>query len=145
MTSELPPEDDRALSRQEDIVVPLATEEVVVSRRQLDRSTVRVATVTSSQKQRVEEILTHEHVEVARVPIGRFVDAVPPVREEADRTVLPVVEERVVIERRLFLKEEVHVVRVRTAELHVETVELRQQEAVISRTSPSADEDRRSS
>ena len=40
------------------------------------------------------------------MPIGRPVDAVPPVREEGDTTVMSVVEEIVVVEHRLILKEE---------------------------------------
>ena len=45
---------------------------------------------------------------IDRVPVGRFVDAAPPVRHEADVTILPVTEEIVVTERRLILKEEIH-------------------------------------
>lgn len=47
---------------------------------------------------------------------------------------MPVVEEVLVVERRLWLKEEVHNRRIRTTEQHHETVQLREQEAVITRT-----------
>jgi hypothetical protein len=40
----------------------------------------------------------------------------------------------VVVERRLMLKEELHIKRVRTTEQHQETVMLRRQEAVVTRT-----------
>ncbi len=52
--------------------------------------------------------------------IGRLVDAVPPVREEGDATLIPVVEE-VVVEGRLALKEEIHLRRVRTTQRHQKT------------------------
>jgi stress response protein YsnF len=61
---------------------------------------------------------------------------VPPVSHEGDITIIPVVEEIVVVERRLVLKEEVRVRRVSTKEQHQETVVLRQQEAVITREDP---------
>lgn len=57
----------------------------------------------------------------------------PPVREEGDTTIVSVVEEVVVIERRLMLKEEIHITRVHLTEHHRETVMLREQEAVITR------------
>ena len=60
----------------------------------------------------------------------------PPISHEGDITIIPVVEEMVVVERRLVLKEEVRVRRVSTKERHQETVVLRQQEAVITREDP---------
>ena len=93
-----------------------------------------MATTTREREQLIDEELTHERYEVERVPIGRVVEAAPPVREENGATVLSVVEEIVVVERRLMLKEEVHIRRVRTTERHRETVVLREQEAVVTRT-----------
>jgi stress response protein YsnF len=49
-------------------------------------------------------------------------------------TILSVVEEVVVVERRLVLKEEVHLRRVQTTERHVETVTLREQDITVTRT-----------
>jgi uncharacterized protein (TIGR02271 family) len=115
-------------------VIPLLAEEVSVTRRAVEGATVRVATVTRQHEQMVDEALTHERIEIERVPIGRTVDAVPPVREEGDTTIMPVVEEVVVVERRLILKEEIRIRRVSSTEHHRESVVLRKQEAVITRT-----------
>ena len=65
--------------------------------------------------------------------IGRTVTAFPPVREEGDTTIIPVVEEVLVIERRLVLKEEVHLRRVRVLETHEATVATRSQDVVVTR------------
>ena len=46
---------------------------------------------------------------------------------------MSVVEETIVVERHLFLKEEVRIRRLRVSERHQETVVLREQEAVIAR------------
>jgi stress response protein YsnF len=77
--------------------------------------------------------LVRERVEVETIPIGRRIDAMPAVRQEGDTTIVPVVEEVLYTERRLFLKEEVHIKRVRITERHQETVVLRHQEAVVER------------
>ncbi|MGI4746669.1 MAG: DUF2382 domain-containing protein [Janthinobacterium lividum] len=115
-------------------ILALHSEDLVVGKRLVERFTVRVATVTHSHDRLVEEELTHRRVEIVHVPMGYFVDAVPPVREEGDLTIMPVVEEVVIVERRLLLKEEVHIRRVRQTEQHVETVAVRRQEAVVTRT-----------
>ena len=105
-----------------------------MSRLKRQSAVVRVATQTRSREQQVDAELVRERVEIERIPLGHVVDAVPPVREEGDVTIMPVVEEVLVVERRLILKEEVRIRRVRSTEQHHETVTLREQEAVITRT-----------
>jgi stress response protein YsnF len=122
---------DRTSSDQ---TVPMHAEEISVSRQQVSGDTVQVSTITRDEERLVDEQLTHERIEVERVPIGRPVDAVPPVREEGDTTVMSVVEEIIVIKRRLILKEEVRIRRVRMTEHHRETMLVRKQDAVITRT-----------
>jgi uncharacterized protein (TIGR02271 family) len=115
---------------------PLYAEDLTVSKRQIAGGRVQVSTVTSEDAIFVDETLNHERVQIDRIPIGRQVDAVPPVRQEGDTTILSVVEESIVIERRLILKEEVHIRRIHVSERHQEAVILRKQEAVITRIEP---------
>ena len=119
----------------EDLVLALHAEDLSVSKRQVVR-TVQIRRETQSRDRLVEEALTNTGVVIEHVPVGMFVDAVPPVREEGDTTILPVVEEVVVIERRLRLVEEVRIRRVQTAGTHVETVKLREQHVVVTRSDP---------
>ena len=116
--------------------IPLHAEELLVSRRQTAGDTLQVSTVTREHERLVDEVLNHERVEIERVPIGRPVDAIPPVRQEGDTTIMSVVEETIVVERHLLLKEEVRIRRLRVSERHQETVVLRKQEAVIARVEP---------
>ena len=121
----------------EEQVLPLYSEELSVSRRKVERG-VRVHVRTISHDHLIDESVAHETVEVERVAIGRPVDAAPPVREEGDTTVISVVEEILVVERRLILKEEIRLRRSRVTEQHREMVTLREQQAVIERTDPGA-------
>jgi stress response protein YsnF len=125
----------RSSSDPAQIVVPLHVEDVTVERRKLERD-VRVHVRTVSHDHLIDEALVRERVEIERVAIGRPVDTIPPVREEGDTTVISVIEEVVVVERRLILKEEIRLRRVRTTERHRETVVLREQQAVIERAEP---------
>jgi uncharacterized protein (TIGR02271 family) len=114
----------------------LLVEEITVARRRVEGETVRVSTVTREIEKIVDEALMHERVEVEHVAIGRQIDAVPPVREEEDVTIIPIVEEILVIEKRLVLKEEVHIRRVRVPEIHHEVITLREQDIAVERTKP---------
>ncbi len=115
-------------------VLALHGEALAISRRRVDTSVVRAIRTTRTREQLVDEELHHERVEVEHVPVGRVVESVPPVREEGDTTILSVVVEEVVVQRRLVLKEEVRIRRVKTTERHRETVILREQEATVTRT-----------
>ena len=111
----------------------LYEEELSVDRERVETGRVRVKVVTREHEETVEVPLTREYVEVERVPVGREVEAIPPRRQEGDTVIVPVVEEEVVVRRKLVLKEEIHLRLVRSTEQHRESVTLRRQEAVIER------------
>ena len=128
MSSELPPSGEPHIQ--------LHAEDLTVSKSTVAGDMVQVRTVTREHETFVDEALNHERVQIERRPIGRQVDAIPPVRQEGDTTILSVVEETLVIARRLILKEEVHIRRLHVSERHHEAVVLRKQEAVITRIEP---------
>jgi len=114
-------------------VLQLFAEEAAVSRKTIESGRVRVSKVTRTRDQLIDELLARTNVEVTRIPVGRVIDAIPPVKNDADLTIIPVVEETLVVERRLVLKEEVHIRRVQTTERYQETVKLRYQTAEVTR------------
>src|SRR5271168_1056898 len=98
----------------EDLRIPLHVEEDSISRREIRKANIQIALVTGTREQLIDEELTRVRVEVERVPIGRTIEVVPSISQEGDTTIIPVVEEIVVVERRLVLKEAVRIPRVRT-------------------------------
>jgi uncharacterized protein (TIGR02271 family) len=133
-------DDERASDNSRETVIPLLAEEVAVGKRRIETGRVRIERITHAREQLVDEALARETVEIERVPIDRRVDAMPAVREEGDTTIIPIVEEVLVVERRLLLKEEVRIRRVRSTERHRESVTLRRQEAVVTRLPAEAPE-----
>ena len=115
--------------------IPLLEERLLIGRRVVETGRVRIHLSTATEDATVRETLRAERVEVKRVPIGREVVAAPAVREEEDGAVLvvPVVEEVLVTERRLVLKEELRIRRVSTDRISEETVPLRRQTATVER------------
>jgi uncharacterized protein (TIGR02271 family) len=114
-------------------VLRLFAEDVDVSRQTVETGRVRIAKVTRVRDHVVDELLARTYVQVERVPIGRVVDAIPAVRDDGDLMVVPVVEETLVVERRLVLKEELHIRRMQTKERFRNTVKLRYQTAEVTR------------
>lgn len=122
-------------------VLQLHAEQVEIGRHRRETGHVTVSTVTRTHDHLVDELLASERVDVEHVAIDRMVDEMPAVREEGDTIIIPVVEEVVVVERRLMLRKEVRITRVRSVHHHHEVVQLRSQEAVVSRIAVNAPSD----
>jgi stress response protein YsnF len=92
----------------DDIRIPIVEEEAIVSKHSVD--TERVSVRTSSEEQHVVicEEVRREHVEITRVAKDEEVAEAPSIRIEGDVTIVPVLEERIVVSKRLFLVEELH-------------------------------------
>jgi uncharacterized protein (TIGR02271 family) len=115
-------------------VIPLAEETLVVGKRQTS-SRVRVRTEVAERIELAQIDLTREDVVVERVPIDREVTSAPGVRHEGDTLVIPVVEEMMVLEKRLVLREEVRITVNRSREYVEKPVVLRTVHAVVERES----------
>lgn len=90
------------------------------------------------REETIDEPLLRESVEVERVPINRIVAEAPPSRQEGDTLIIPVLEEVLVVEKRLMLKEEVRITRTQTEVHQPQAVTLRTEEAVIEGIAPDA-------
>lgn len=117
-------------------VVPVVVEELEVGRRVATTGVVRVQKRVHEREQLVEETITREDVQIERTPVGRLVDAPPAMRNEGDTLIIPIVEEVLVVEKRLRLKEEVRVTWRRAVEPTAERVVLREEELVVERRPP---------
>ena len=122
---------DQVIGADEAMAVPLVTEELRVSTRENVTGRVRVRTVVDVTEEMVRQELESEHLTVTRVPVDQLIEAAPPIRTEGDVTIIPVVEEILVVETRLVLKEEVHIRRTSTKEFVEQPVMLRKQRAVV--------------
>ena len=88
----------------------------------------------------IDEPVATETVEVERVPLDRWVEGPVPVRQEGDTTIITLLEEVVVVEKRLRATEEVRITKRQEVERHAETVSLRREEAVIERVNAASDD-----
>jgi uncharacterized protein (TIGR02271 family) len=117
-------------------VIPLIEETASIGKREVVTGRVRVQTVTDTIEELACADMQRESVEVTRVPIDKVVETAPEIRTEGDVTILPVVEEVLVVEKRLVLKEELHIRRHVTTETAEVPVTLRKQRAIVERVAP---------
>ncbi len=104
----------------------IGTERVVTGR-------VRVQTSSQTVEEHAQVSLSGETVEVIRTPMKIEIDRVPEIRVEGNTTIIPVVEEIVVVEKRLVLVEEIRIERTATCDDVTIPVTLRRQTATIER------------
>ncbi len=119
--------------------IPLAEESARIDKRVVETGRVRVRTHVALSEQVLREILRSDAVDVSRVPIDRVIaegEPAPQVRTEAGVTIIPVLEEVLVVEKRLILKEEVHIRQTTRGEDVELPVTLRRQHATIERLRP---------
>ena len=118
---------------------PLIEETARIDKRAVETGRVRVSTHTETIDQVLRETLRSDMVGVTRVPLNRTLaegEAVPQIRTENGVTIIPVLEEILVVEKRLVLKEEVHVRQTTSGEDVEVPVMLRRQHAVVERIGP---------
>ena len=102
--------------------------------RDVDR--VLVTTSVQERTEYAELDLRVGEADILRVPINRVVSAPPAVREEGDTIIVPVLEEVLVVEKRLVLKEEIHIRRGEVIQHVREPVILRSETVSLERTPP---------
>lgn len=114
--------------------IPVVEEDLNIETRSVPKARVRIETRTDVVEELVKARLATSSVEVSRVPIDREIDRAPQIRVEDGVTIIPVVEEILVVEKRLILKEELHIKRLTASDSVEVSVPLRKQRAVISRS-----------
>jgi len=121
----------------EKMVIPVIAEEIAVEKRVVESGKVRISKRISEHEELVDVPLFREEVRVERVPINLFVEALPAVRQEGDTMIIPVVEEQIVVQKKLLLVEELRV-RKEVVEHHQpQTVNVRKEEVEIKRVAGS--------
>lgn len=123
------------------IVVPVIEEELELDRRVIDTGhTLRVRKQVQEDVVDLDQPLVREYAEVERVPIGRVIDEPVAIRQEGDVTVVPVMEERLVVRRELVLVEEVRIARRRESRVPDKEVTLRRESVMVERFDPDSGE-----
>lgn len=116
-------------------VIPVIEEQFRVDKKRVKTGTVRISKHVTEREETVSVPLVHEDIQVERVAINQFIDAPPPaIRYEGDTMIIPVIQEVAVVEKRLMLVEELHVIKRQSPRQETQTVNLRKEEVSVEQT-----------
>ncbi len=132
------PADPFASTPEEYAAIPLVEERLSVGKRSVESGRVRVKVTVEERQETVTEPLQRDDVQVERVPRNERLTEMPHVRLEGSTTIIPVVEEVLVVEKALVLVEEIHVRRRTETEMIEIPTTLRSERATIERDSAAA-------
>lgn len=124
----------QSVATGEERVIPLAREEVKIGKRSRVTGITRVSKIVHEDTRVVDEPLLEEHVVVERIPVNEFIDQPRGVSTRAGTTVIPVIEEVLVVEKKLLLKEEVRITKQSRTVHKPQTLVLKREEAIVERT-----------
>jgi stress response protein YsnF len=122
------------IQSQGDQSIPVLEEEFDVNTRKVLKGSLRVEVRTETLEEVAAATIQEDVVDIKRIAVELPVDKPPAVRTEGDVLIVPVLEEVVFIERRLVLKEELHIRRASTSKEVDIPVTRRSQRVVIERT-----------
>jgi uncharacterized protein (TIGR02271 family) len=125
----------RAASERGDgsVVVPVIAEQLEVQKRMVEAGGVRIRKTVTEREEVVDEPLMREEVQVKRVPVNKVVDGPVPVRHVGDTMIVSLLEEVLVVEKRLMVKEELHITKEQVESYRPQRVLLRTEEATVER------------
>lgn len=119
----------------EEQTIPVVEEQLHIGKKVVETGSVRIVKKIQAEEALVEAPLLHDEVNVERVAVNQYIETAPQVRYEGDVMIIPVIQEVVVIEKRLMLVEEIRVHKQQFQTQVSETVTLRKEVIDIERTS----------
>ena len=131
-----------AFGQRGEIVIPLLVEKLKIARRQVLTGGVRVRKTVAQRTETVNEPTLREQLEVQRVEINKFIDQAPAVRYEGDTMIVPLVEEVLVVEKKLVLREEIRILKRRDTVRNPQQIVVRREQATLEQITPDADAER---
>jgi uncharacterized protein (TIGR02271 family) len=114
-------------------VIPVVEEELIAQSEPVKTGSVKVQKHVQKSVKRVDVPVTRDTADVRRVPVNKVIDAVPKIRTVNGTIIVPVVEEEVVVTKRLILKEELHISRHQTKERFTRDVTVHRERAEVQR------------
>ncbi len=121
---------------EQDLHLPILKEELEIQKQKKITGVVRLEKTVRTTESVVEEDLIKESILVEHVPVNRYIDEALMTRQEGDTTIIPIMEEIMIVTKQLVLKEEIRITRRREQSHYQETVPLRAEEVEIKRLEP---------
>ncbi len=116
--------------------IPVFEEEVRVDKTVSETDRVLIRTSVLERTEYADLELRSGEATIERVPINLIVESPPAVRQQGDTIIVPILEEIMVVEKRLLLKEEIHIHSQEIVQHIRQPVGLRSEEVSLERQPP---------
>jgi len=118
-------------------IIPVVEELLDIRQHRVETGKVRITNVVHERSEEVTTPRVREEITIERIPLNRVVDAPVAMHQEGDTLIIPVLEEVVVTEKRLMVREELRITTRRIEEQVSQQVTLRREEVTVERIDPS--------
>jgi uncharacterized protein (TIGR02271 family) len=116
--------------------IPVFEEELRVDKTVSETDRVLIRTSVLERTEYADLELRSGEATIERVPVNLIVESPPAIRQEGDTIIVPILEEIMVVEKRLLLKEEIHIRRQEVVQHIRQPVRLRSEEVSLERQPP---------
>lgn len=118
------------------VTIPVVAEQLQINKDVVETGRIRVSKSVHEEQRVVDVPTIQEEVHVERIPINQYIATPPAVRYEGDTMIMPILQEVLVVEKRLLLVEEVRITKTQTETRTPQQVTLRKEEIHLQRVPP---------
>ncbi len=84
-------------------------EQAKVNKKSVEKGKVRIVKKVETEEEKVKVDVKSEEVNVERVAVNEYADEAPSIRYEGDTTIIPVVKEVAVVQKKILVVEEIRI------------------------------------
>lgn len=106
-------------------------EQAQVDKKVIEKGTVRIVKKVNTEDATINVDLKTEEIKVERITVNKYVDAPPVVRYEGNTTIIPVIKEVAVVEKKLLLVEEIYITKTINITGEEKIIPLRKEEVIV--------------
>ncbi len=130
---EIPASMPLASDQATSFTIPLVEERIEVAKRTVATSKVRLQKTVQTYQETLDEPLAVRSFDVERVVKNEPVEVTPPVRQEGETTIYPLMEERLILTKQLILREELRITKRESERRDTQVVTLRREHLTVER------------
>jgi uncharacterized protein (TIGR02271 family) len=120
-------EDANALNSSPVRLVSTTDETLEVQRISVPLETVRLSKSVIEEQVMLDQHLLAEQIHIEHVPVNQYLDAPADIRYEGNTVIVPLMEEVLVVQKRLYLREELRITKQQTQKRHAQRHTLRRE------------------
>lgn len=114
--------------------IPVIEEKLTIGKRKIETGRFLISKKVFEEEVSEDVSIEEEHINIERKEINQYVDTPPPAsRDEGDTTIISVVKEVLVIEKKILLVEELHITKHKSESTVPVTETLRKEEVKITK------------